>query len=291
MAISLECLKILEVSAASGLLLVGEHFYVVADDELSLLKFSLKLDEPSKFIPLLPGDLPAEQKARKKTKPDFEALVELSPNGPILALPSGSKPNRIRGALISGEDVTEISFEDLFAELSSAFRELNIEGAVSVGKELKLFQRGNGKSHQNGIIVLDLDQVMKDLENRASLSLATIKEIKTCDLGKSNDVPLSFTDAAVESPEKIWFVAAAERTEDTYSDGEYVGAILGCLNSKCEIIFKEELLCPSKPEGLCLDLRLGSRHFFVVTDSDDMGKRSELFRGQLPKKSFSSTPD
>ena len=286
MAISLRHLKTLSVSAASGLIILNEYFYVIADDELSLLKFPVDLKEEADLISIFDGELPSGPVARKKVKPDFEAVVKLSEVGPILVLPSGSKPNRTRGACLNGRKVTEVNFGNLYAEVLKTFPELNIEGAVVNANKFLLFQRGNGKLNQNGIITLDTQVVLRELATGAITSEALLQstEVK---LGKINDVPLSFTDAAVESADRIWFVAAAEASEDTFSDGEFAGAVLGALNSSGEIIFKEQLRCDSKPEGLCLNLI--ERKFYVVTDSDNSEKKSELLMGHLPDLASQTT--
>ena len=82
------------LSAASGLVLCGEHLYVIADDELHLAVFPITGRAPGRLFPVLPGQLPAEKKPRKKAKPDFEVLLALPafehhPHGALLALGSG----------------------------------------------------------------------------------------------------------------------------------------------------------------------------------------------------------
>ncbi|MCC2680199.1 MAG: hypothetical protein K0R29_2775 [Pseudobdellovibrio sp.] len=278
MPISLKLLKTLEVSAASGIVNSGGFFYIVADDELSLVKISADLKSEAVLVPLIPGHLPADPQARKKSKPDFEAIVEIWP-GSLLVLPSGSKPNRNLGILLSGENITQIDCTNLYTELLNVYSELNIEGAVVSNGQLLLFQRGNGSLRQNGIIKLQMDLLVDDLQNGAMKKSSFVNSMPI-ELGSLGGVPLSFTDAAIETSEKIWFVAAAEATNDTYNDGAFFGAVLGLLNAEGKILYSEKLLCPAKPEGLCLDLK--EREFYVVTDSDDLGIKSGLYRGDLP---------
>ena len=54
------------LTAASGLAVIGEHLYVVADDELSLGVFPRKGNAAGDLIRLLPGELPRKPKARKR---------------------------------------------------------------------------------------------------------------------------------------------------------------------------------------------------------------------------------
>lgn len=91
------------LSAASGLVRYGNRLYVIADDALHLGVF--EADRPGSKRRLITGTLPDEPKARKRAKPDFEALTHLPagggmPFGGMLAMGSGSTDNRRRGVLI-----------------------------------------------------------------------------------------------------------------------------------------------------------------------------------------------
>lgn len=278
-SIPLRHLRFLDLSAASGLLLLNEKFYVIADDELSLSIFSHDLRIPDQTISLVEGKLPSDPKERKKQKPDFESLVYLPNTGSILVVPSGSKPNRVLGALVRGSQIQQIQFANLFHFLSLQNPDLNIEGSVIAGSELKLFHRGNGPSQQNAVIRLNLEIVIKELGSTKSLSSASFKSFQSCDLGQIQDQQLSFTDAAVESPERIWYLAVAEGGNSTYDDGKYLGSVIGCMNSQNQILFQMELDCPSKPEGLAFDF--AHKKFYVVTDADDHNQLAQLLEGDL----------
>src|SRR5262245_45835362 len=94
------------VYAASGLAASGGELYVIADDELQLACFPAAGAAPGTLLALLPGALPDGHEARKREKPDFEILLRLPalpryPSGALLALGSGSRPNRERGALLA----------------------------------------------------------------------------------------------------------------------------------------------------------------------------------------------
>ncbi|MGQ0504276.1 MAG: DUF6929 family protein, partial [Myxococcaceae bacterium] len=85
------------VASASGLIKLGDAFYVAPDDELSLVR--IQGDAPGKKLRALPGTLPADPTERKKVKPDFEALCKLPsserwPHGALLTLASVSGQNR-----------------------------------------------------------------------------------------------------------------------------------------------------------------------------------------------------
>ena len=69
-----EKIRNLPVSAASGLIIVGEYLYVIADDDLQLSVFSLLDKTFHKTIALFEGRLPSEKNARKKK---FRGLWEV----------------------------------------------------------------------------------------------------------------------------------------------------------------------------------------------------------------------
>ena len=84
------------LSAASGLVAVGQFLYVVADDELHLGIFEIDSHRPGTLLRLFPRALPSHPTKRKKAKPDLEALLQLPafnhhPHGALLALGPGSK--------------------------------------------------------------------------------------------------------------------------------------------------------------------------------------------------------
>jgi len=81
------------------------HLYVIADDEHSLGVFELADNGPGRLFRLFAGELPSRPKDRKAEKPDLEAMAVLPafdnyPFGALLAVGSGSEPNRQRAALL-----------------------------------------------------------------------------------------------------------------------------------------------------------------------------------------------
>ena len=284
-----------KISAASGLIEAHQSYYVVVDDAVELGVFP---KPPSlaagKLFSLFQEILPTDPKERKKAKPDLEALTFLDaryfpPAGAILALPSGSKPNRMRGSLVSfrsnGElsnDPKEIHFKTLYNTLLQSFPDLNIEGAVQMGSVLKLFQRGNGSTAQNATIDIDLSGLVDDLKRGQDPSSDRIHSIQCYNLGNLHGVRLSFTDAYSSLSMGTWFIAVAESTDSTFLDGEYVGAVIGKLNAEGEVSFMKELASPYKPEGLWIDENSPDRFFYIVTDADDPERAAALYQGVVP---------
>jgi hypothetical protein len=259
------------VSAASGLVLSNDQFYMVADDELFAVVVDKNHPEQGKTITLFSGALAEEKKLRKQTKPDLESMVVL-PSGDLLCIPSGSEKHRSTGVLIKAEgyEVKLVDFSRLYSELRKTFSELNIEGAVIVDEWLRLFQRGNGKKQQNGTVNVHLKDLLQDK--------ITISFVKHYELGKQNGANLSFTDATI-TKDKIYFLAVAEDCESTYLDGEFKGSVLGTMDLKGNLLRLEALDLKYKPEGLCTD----GENFYVVTDADDRSTPAKLFQGKLPK--------
>ncbi|MEO5566541.1 MAG: hypothetical protein ABIR05_07790, partial [Luteimonas sp.] len=143
------------LAAGSGLVATGAFLYVVVDDELHLGCFPRWGDAPGSLVRLFPGELPSGHAQRKAAKPDLEALVLLPgfaayAHGALLAVPSGSTPERCRGALlrldadaaIIGEPIT-IDFSGLYASLAPQVPALNVEGAVVRDDVLLLLHRGS----------------------------------------------------------------------------------------------------------------------------------------------------
>ena len=273
------------LSAASGLVRVGERFYVVADDELHLGAFD-QSDAPVRLIRLLEGDLPESAKKRKAKKPDLEALLFLptgvhTASGHLLALGSGSRPNRHAGALLtldaSGEVVgapRRIDLEPLYRALAARFEQLNIEGAFVAGDELVLLQRGN-KGGPSASIRFALAPWLAWLHDSLADTPAPTA-VQEHDLGHIDGVPFSFTDGAA-LPDGSWlFSAVAESTGDSYDDGACVAAAIG-IASPSGRVGRLSVLQPSrKIEGIDARLANGVITVHMVTDADDPDTPAEL---------------
>lgn len=268
------------LAAGSGLTRVLKRFYVAADDELFLGAFKVASKRPGKRIRVFAGKLPREYKARKKMKPDLESIVHLpgvDRPGHLLAVPSGSKPNRVIGALVElsrkGKAKKHslplhIDFSELFKALETSIVELNIEGTALMDGSLYLFQRGNGKGAENSVIRLNARGLVEELLGTRRISASRIESITAYDLGKLHDVRLTFTDAAALDG-NLWFVAAAERTEDTYTDGESLGTVYGVITSGGRLTILGQIDYPQKAEGIHAE-REGERvRLYFITDADN----------------------
>lgn len=269
--LTLRQLATLRLSAASALVCQGQSLWVLADDALVLQRYSLRGDWQAELV-LLPGELPADAKLRKRLKPDFEALLSL-PGDRLLALGSGSTERRCRGCLIEAGSVRVIDLSPLYQALAGSFQDLNIEGGVVYCGQLLLAQRGNGRGRENALVLLDLAQVLRDLQD-GQLSAAALQRIVPLQLPELDAVPLSLTDLGVAPSGALHFTAAAEATDSSYLDGACVGSVLGRLDSQLSIAALSRLTPVAKIEGLAFQ---ADGRPLLVADADDPAIAAPLF--------------
>ena len=279
----------LHLSAASGLVSTGRRLYVVADDELHLGVFHESDAGPGRLVRLFPGTLPHRKKARKARKPDAEALTRLPPfagcpHGALLALGSGSKRRRRRGALLALDangaargKARVLDLSGLYRTLGDHFAELNIEGAVVSGNELTLLQRGNKRRNENAVVRLNLSAVLDALGSGPSIGPITPWEIQRFDLGDIDGVPFCFTDGAALPNGDLVFTAIAEDSDSSYDDGPCAGAAIGIASAHGRLRCLRRLARPHKVEGVVATLEGGVVRLLLVTDADDADVAAALW--------------
>lgn len=281
------------LSAASGLVQVGAWLYVVADDENHLGLFLRDGNDHGELIPLFSGDLPLELEARKAAKPDVEVLTLIPPSkkfpdGALLALGSGSKEARHRGAIISFNTQGElgametIDLAQLYRELKEEIGKINIEGAVIIDKDIILFQRGNKKNKLNATIRITLKQFYQYALARDKKTKHKLDAIITpYELGEIDGVPLCFTDATPLPDGTIIFTAAAENTADAYLDGVCMGSIIGIINTRGDLHSIKAINKKIKAEGVEAQVIGTTIHLLLVTDADDETAPAQLYTAEL----------
>jgi hypothetical protein len=283
--IALHRIAELDVSAASGLVRVGDSLCVVADDELFLSIYDAD-GAPRKRVTLFKGELPEDHAERKKEKPDLEALT-LLPDGRLLAIGSGSKPNRMRGALIAPDDswsVEPIDLAPLYRLLDTRIEDLNIEGAAVVDGRLFLAQRGNGAAGIHALIELDLAHVLDTLARDFVVSAGALRAIRNVELGKLAEGALGFTDLAPHPSRNVLvFAAAAEASASTYDDGEVTGSAVGVIDLEGGVERCIALSPCCKIEGLAVteEAGRGALSLLMVADADDRAHPAPLFTALL----------
>ena len=135
---------------------------MIAADEQHLAVFH-DLASAGDLHRLLPGDLPLTKPARKRLKADLETLFLLPAMGrsrgqALVALGSGSRPNRNTGVLIplsaDGAPMHAAQPFDLqpwYEPLRQALGEINIEGAMLLGGGFALLNRGVAGRSDNAL--------------------------------------------------------------------------------------------------------------------------------------------
>ncbi len=275
------------ISAASGLVKVNNLLYVVADDEHHLGVFSTDHVGPGELVRLFDGTLPDNAKLRKAQKPDLETLLLLPPlagfpHGALLAMGSGSKPNRDTGVLLGLDAVGNtlwninaaprlIDLSLLYDAIRAEVDDLNIEGAVIADGRLILLQRGN-KGGANALIVCALDSFIDDLVAHTAPRLRVAPLVRAVELGDIDGVPLSFTDAAGLPGGNLLFTSAAENTDNSFDDGACSGSAIGIVDANGNVAMIERLDQPYKVEGVTATMQADGIHLLLVTDADDESK-------------------
>jgi hypothetical protein len=279
------------LSAASGLVRRGERCYVVADDEHHLALFDAT--GPGRWWRLFDGALPEAAAQRKAAKPDLETLLELPPtqhhpHGALLALGSGSRPNRQRAVCLPFADASgalgaarAIDLAPLYAGLRGACADLNIEGAFVAGGVFHLLQRGHAGQPVNLCIRFDWAEVQAWLNDGGAVPRA--RGIERHELGVLDGVPLGFTDAT-PLPDGAWaFSAAAEATDDSYHDGACAGSVLGIVGGDGRCSLLQRLPGGHKVEGIASGPvhDPGIVELTLVSDADDRECPAKMWQVRL----------
>ena len=269
------------LSAASGLVQIGDALCVVGDDEQHLAVFDSTGDNAGRLIRLLPGELPRKKKKRKAVKPDFEILFRLPPQdkttgGLICAMGSGSTPQRMRGAIIDLDtsNVTLLDLQPLFAAFAPLVAEINLEGVVVRGDRLLLFNRGNMANPETCIFETALVAI-------TSGEIAEVTLLKTLILPFVDDVPLTVTDACALGGGRVLLSAVAEVTDDSYADGDILAAAIILLNADLEVVMIEPLEPILKIEGITARRTESGVELLCVSDADDPDTPSSLYSASL----------
>lgn len=269
-------------SAASGMWVENDTLYVVADDELELGVFDLQSQQPGRALSIIPGELPDDPVQRKKLKPDFESLTRLPvcsryPHGALVAFGSGSTEQRKQGMLWPfaapgqlAEAPLLFPLQALYGALEEEFADLNIEGLVIQGDSFKLWQRGNNLNPQSRVVEYRLDDLYALLDTQTGATAIQPQHIEHYDLGLAEGVPLTFTDAFALDDGRCLFTAAAENTDDSYRDGECVGAAIGLIGPDRQLQGIWPLQPVHKVEGISAQkVPDGQLRVLLVTDADD----------------------
>ncbi len=282
------------VRAGSSLSWLGNKLALVQDDANFLVLInpeSLTVEA----ITLAVEEAGARQfddlRGNKRFKLDLEACTTVpTPNGELfLTFGSGSTARREQILMVQASNPFNPELKQasaLYAQLRACTpfsgSELNIEGAIFLEGQLRLFNRGNGKPGNNRLSVnatvdLDWDSFLAYLDKPEDHQPPALQNICQYDLGSLHGLNLSFTDATVTQTDII-FSASAEDSPDVTSDGRVTGSVLGILNADprwIEVRTPDASLFTGKVEGVCA-FRNEENRLWVVIDADDPTLPCEL---------------
>lgn len=293
------------VRAVSGLAWVDGALAAIQDDA----RFVALVDPAqarATAIALPPGAdgkrLHDDSRGTKALKLDLESCFAVRRAGATELFAFGS------GTLAAREVVVVLSFapalpvEVRVVDASALYRtlhqarafsgsELNVEGAVLRDDSLLLFQRGNGAARegrlpQNAIAELSWPAVHAYLERDGDPALApSPTRIARYELGTIENIPLTFTDAALAPDGTLVFLASAEDSADSVSDGGVFGARIGTIDRDGEARMGpllDEAGAPAriKAEGIAVAPHDPSLLYLAV-DMDDPFRASELLEVRL----------
>ena len=277
------------LSAASGLVCAFGRTYVIADDEHHLAVFR-DLRTPGTLHRIRAGDLPDKTKARKRRKPDLETLLWLPPRraaqgATLVALGSGSREQRCTGVAITldrdGEPLPSPRAFDLapwYRPLAARLGGLNIEGALAIGDDIVLLNRGGRDGLPNAALRSPLAALHALIDGARRVNADW--SIECFDLGHLDGVALGFTDGAAR-PDGSWlFSAAAERSADSVADGPCAGSVIGQVSARGKLVAMQRLDSCDKVEGLAV--QPDGPAICMVTDADDPQRCARLLQARWP---------
>jgi hypothetical protein len=278
----------LPIAAASALLRVGDHLLILSDDERQMAVFEADRDEPGSLISVMEGHAPSGANERADHKPDFECMAHLAPfdryeHGAVIALGSGSKPDRDKASVLpldnDGRPTAEFELVDLgplYEHLRKEIDDLNIEGSALVGNAFRLLQRGNGPNGRNARVDIEADALRSAIVGDDPISPAAVQAIELYDLGLLRGAPLCFSDASPLDEGRMAFIASAE------IDDGYLGSSLGVMDARGVLEFNEPVDHELKLEGLAARILDDGRvHLLMVSDADDPDQPSPLMETHL----------
>lgn len=268
--------RIIGIGSASGLFFNNNSLYLIADNSLVLYEYNIDTKKLEKHP--VAGSSPTENIA-KKDKPDFEAIA--ADDNVLYLFGSGSTDKRNLVIAFDPEtkkaapatDVTDLylNMQD-FGQIYAA--NFNIEAAVYDKGTWYLFNRGNGPKKQNGIYTITGD-----------LWLGSYQILyNDIELPAIHGAQSGFTDA-VAANGKLYFIAAAEKSDSTYHDGEVAGSLAGRIDMETmEVEFTHLISGKHKFEGITIYRETPKAiEFLLCEDTDSDINESDIFKLTIDK--------
>jgi hypothetical protein len=269
---------IIGIGSASGLLFNGSSLYLISDNSNILYNYNINTKILDKTT-LVTGANPLVENMAKKDKPDFEAITVNGDELYLFGSGSTNKRNTIAHINIKTKEVLPvIDATDLYLAMQDFSGinadNFNIEAAVNDGDTWYLFNRGNGPKGQNGVFTLT--------GNMADTSFQIL--YNPVKLPKINGAKSSFTDA-VKVGNKLYFLAAAEKSNSTYEDGEVAGTLVGYIDiEKMKVKDAKVVTEKNKFEGITLyKENEKTLEFLLCEDTDSDMTESYIYKLTLNK--------
>lgn len=250
---------IIGIGSASGLIFKDNSLFIIGDNSGYLYEYNMS----SQNLQRQEIIENASENIAKKEKPDFEAITHFEDTIFIFGSGSTEKRNKLIQLNTRKKEIYTDDLNDLYTVMQNFGQikpeDFNIEGAIYTGEEWYLLNRGNGKSSKNTLFTIE----GKNLINEFKMIANHYK------LPKLKGVRSSFTDAVVLDG-KIYFLATAEDTDSTYKDGEILGSLIGCIDTKTmKIIFTKKISDTHKFEGLTVYKNSADTIEFLLCEDND----------------------
>ena len=267
--------QIIGIGSASGLFYKDNLLTVISDNSGFLYEYNTE-SKDLKTYSLIPN---AAANIPKKQKPDFEAVTSDAQNFYIFG--SGSTENRntmVQFDKASKTAVKAVDLSDLYLSMQSFGNikpeDFNIEGVALSGETWYFLQRGNGAKGKNMIFTVEA----QNLENNFTILANDYK------LPKIKGIRTTFTDGILVG-KKLYFLATAEDSKSTYSDGKVLGSIIGSLNIETmKLEFTQQITDKHKFEGLALISDSEKQiEFWLCEDNDTDIQQSEIYKLVIKK--------
>lgn len=256
-------LQFFGISAASGIIYNNDHLQIISDDAHVLYTYDIKKEQLSKNSLML--DRSIQENVAKTVKKDFEAITTDGEHYFLFGSGSTAQRKELIELDIASKELIAVHDLDILYESMKSFAQIsdedfNIEGVVVQGETWYFFNRGNGPAQANGIFTVTAKNLLEDFNI----------VFNAIELPKIDGHQTGFTDAVMVE-NKLYFLAAAEKTSSTYHDGEIAGSIIGRINPKKMKVEKTKpISLTHKFEGLSLYKQEGKNLEFLLCEDPDM---------------------
>jgi hypothetical protein len=270
---------IVGIGSASGLFFNGSSLFLISDNSNMLYEYGITTQKLEK-LPLTAKDYTGPmENVPKKDKVDFESITTKGDELYLFGSGSGENRNKVfRFNTKTKEAATPIDISEVYLAMQSFAQideeNFNIEAAINDGDTWYVFQRGNGPKGENGIFTLTGD--FNDLTFQILYNKIKLPKIK--------GARATFTDA-VKVGNKLYFIAAAEKSNSTYLDGEVAGTLVGRIDIETvKVDFTEIISAKNKFEGITVYKDNGNTlEFLLCEDTDSDATESDIYKLTLKK--------